>query len=97
MSEKATKPAETQGDGGADTPTRGRPAIDLSTPTGVLDELARLYRDARWGRLKVERASKLAYLLQSLLKAHQVVVLERRVAALEGDDGIELDDPNPDV
>ena len=97
MSKNAPKAAEMQCVDDTPTPTRGRPPIDLSTPTGVLDELARLYRDARHGRLQVERATKLAYLLSMCLKAHQTVTLERRVAALEGDDDIVLIDPNPDV
>ncbi len=64
-------------------PRRGRPPIELSNVRGVVDELSRLYRDARHGRLDVNRAAKLAYLLQILLKAHEVATLEARINALE--------------
>lgn len=81
----------------APPPTRGRRPIDLSSANGVLEELARLYRDARHGRLDVQRATRLGYLLTLCLRAHEVSTLERRVAALEGSGGPELDDPNPEV
>ncbi len=97
MSENAPQAQEIQGDDGTPAPRRGRPSIDLSTPQGVLGELERLYRDARFNRIKVERATKLVFILNSCLRAHEVVSLERRVAALEGDDGPQLIDPNPDV
>lgn len=80
------------------TPRRGRPPIALDTPQGVLDELARLYRDARHGRLQIDRATRLAYLLSLMLKGHQVVALERRVAALENPpDEPPYYDPDPDI
>lgn len=95
MSEIPSKAAQTQDE--RPPPTRGRRPIDLSTPSGVMDELARLYKDARSGRLDAVRATKLGYLLSMCLRAHEVVALERRVAALEGGGGPELDDPDPGV
>jgi len=65
------------------TPRRGRPPIVLDTVKGCTDELARLYRDARHGRLDVNRAAKLAYLLQILIRGHEVATLEARILALE--------------
>lgn len=70
-------------DEAADTPRRGRRSIDLSTTAGVLEEIARLYRDARHGRIQVERAAKLVYILNSALKAHELVTIEARINALE--------------
>jgi hypothetical protein len=68
----------------APTPRRGgRPPIVLDTVKGCTDELARLYRDARHGRLDVNRAAKLAYLLQILIRGHEVATLEARINALE--------------
>ena len=66
------------------TPRRGgRPPIVLDTVKGCTDELGRLYRDARHGRLDVNRAAKLAYLLQILIRGHEVATLEARILALE--------------
>ncbi len=66
-----------------DTPRRGRRPIDLSTTAGVLEELSRVYRDARHGRLEVNRAAKLTYILNCALKAHELVTIEARINALE--------------
>lgn len=68
-----------------DDPTlrRGRPPIRLDTAMGCLEELARLYRDARHGRLDPSKATRLAYLLQILIRGHEVANLEARIAALE--------------
>ncbi len=65
------------------TPRRGRPPIVLDTVKGCTDELGRLYRDARHGRLDESRATKLAYLLQILIRGHEVATLEARILALE--------------
>lgn len=84
MSKKALNPAEILTI--EDTPTpRGRPSIRLDTVTGCLQELAAVYRAAKHGRMEINRATKLAYMLQIMLRGHETAVLEARVTALEGD------------
>jgi hypothetical protein len=83
MSKTPTQPAELleMGDG---LPGRGgRPPITLSTVSGCIEELGRLYRDARHGRLDPSKATRLAYILQILIKGHEVASLEARLTALE--------------
>ena len=84
MSKTATHPVEVlePNDG---LPSRGgRPPIKLDTVSGCIEELGRLYRDARHGRIDAGRAAKLGYLLQILVRAHESASLESRVSALEG-------------
>ena len=66
MSAKNSVPAEVL-DAPPDKPRRGRRPIDLSTTAGVLEELSRVYRDARHGRLDVNRAAKLTFILNVAL------------------------------
>lgn len=65
------------------TPRRGRPPIVLDTVSGCISELGRLYRDARHGRLDVTKATRLAYILQILIRGHETAALEARIDALE--------------
>ncbi len=72
MSAKKSVPAEIVDpaevlDAPPDKPRRGRRPIDLSTTAGVLEELSRVYRDARHGRLDVNRAAKLTFILNVAL------------------------------
>lgn len=46
-------------------------------------EMARLYRDARSGRVEVGDATKLAYILSQLATLLRIDDLEQRTAALE--------------
>jgi len=65
----------------APTP-RVRPSR-LGTPSGVRRELARLYLDARHGRVNPSAAAKFAYILTCLHKAIETEMVEQRIADLE--------------
>ena len=58
--------------------------IDLHDAHAIRRELAQLYRDAREDRIPVEKATKLAYLLELLRKAYDSSMLQDRLAHLEG-------------
>ncbi len=73
-----------------DTPNRGgRPPIRLDTARGCIDELASVYREAKRGRMDMKKATSLAYILQIMIKGHELVALEARIAALEMEHGTE--------
>lgn len=55
----------------------------LDTAAGVLREMARIYRAARTGRMRLEDATRFTFILTSMGRLHETVELERRVAALE--------------
>lgn len=59
------------------------PTPRLGTAADVRMEMARLYRDARSGRVEVGDATKLAYLLSTLANLMRIDDLEQRTAALE--------------
>ena len=59
------------------------PKINLSTCEDIRREMARLYRDARTGRLPIGDATRLSYILVQIIKAHEIMVLEKRIDALE--------------
>lgn len=61
------------------TPRVGR----LHTLGGVRREFARLYTDARTGKITPEAAGKLAYVLTSLHRTLEVGQIEARLDALE--------------
>jgi hypothetical protein len=56
----------------------------LASAEDVRRELARLYRQARAGRLEVGDASRLANVLQILSRSIETSDLETRLTALEG-------------
>lgn len=60
----------------------GRPA-SLKTASGVLREMAVVYRAARRGAIDLQAATRLTFILQAMGKLHEVVELEQRVTALE--------------
>lgn len=62
---------------------RGRPPIALNSVQGCLAELAAVYRAAKHGRMDINRATKLGYLLQILIRGHETATLEARIQALE--------------
>lgn len=68
-------------------PRRGRPPIRLDSARGCIDELASVYREAKRGRINMKKATSLAYILQIMLKGHELVALEARIAALEIEHG----------
>ena len=55
----------------------------LDSLRGVRRELARLYTDARQGRIQTGDASRLAFILATLAKILEQADLESRVAQLE--------------
>ncbi|WP_297505648.1 hypothetical protein [Ferrovum sp.] len=83
MTKKELVPVEFVG-----APSRGgRPPIRLDTARGCIEELASVYREAKRGRLDMKKATSLAYLLQIMIKGHELVALESRIAALEIEHG----------
>jgi len=62
--------------------------ICLRDVDAVRREMGRVYRDARRGAIESTEAAKLTYILAELRKTFEVSVLERRLAALEGNHGI---------
>ena len=64
-----------------DSPT---PRINLATSEDVRREMAKVYREARLNKLPISDATKLSYILMQILKAHELMVLEARIDALEG-------------
>jgi len=59
------------------------PRINLATSEDVRREMARVYREARLNKLPISDATKLSYILTQILKAHELIVLENRIEALE--------------
>lgn len=59
------------------------PTPRLGTASEVRMEMARLYRDARAGKVGVGDATKLAYILTQLATLMRIDDLEQRTAALE--------------
>lgn len=59
------------------------PRLNLSTSEDVRREMARVYREARFGTLSATEATKLFYMLSHIIKAHELVVLENRLVELE--------------
>lgn len=62
-------------------PTPAR--INLATSEDVRREMAKVYREARLNKLPISDATKLSYILTQILKAHELMVLEGRLDALE--------------
>jgi hypothetical protein len=63
-----------------DTPT---PRLNLSTSEDVRREMAKIYREARSRQIEPSEATKLVFILTQILRAHEQVVLEGRIAELE--------------
>lgn len=61
----------------------GRPA-SLKTTNGILREMGVCYRAARAGKLDVQTACRLVYILQGMAKVFEIHEFEKRIAALEG-------------
>lgn len=64
-------------------PTPRPRRIRLATVGEVADELARVYRETRAGRLDTADASRLTYILSTLGKLREAAEIEQRIAALE--------------
>lgn len=67
-------------------PSRDR-RLSLHSVVAVRRELARVYRDARAGRLPTADATRLGYLLDLMRRAIESSDLEARIAALEAERG----------
>ena len=63
-----------------DAPT---PRLNLSTSEDVRREMAKVYREARSRQIEPSEATKLVFILTQILRAHEQVVLEGRIAELE--------------
>lgn len=59
------------------------PKINLSSCEDIRREMARVYREARSGKLPIGDATRLSYILVQIIKAHELMVLEKRINALE--------------
>jgi hypothetical protein len=57
--------------------------INLATSEDVRREMAKVYREARVGKLPISDATKFSYILTQILKAHELMVLESRLEVLE--------------
>ena len=57
--------------------------IRLTTVDEIRVEMAKVYREARRGKLPTEEATRLVYVLTQIVKVHEMAVIERRIAALE--------------
>lgn len=65
------------------TPTKREKFIPLSTLNDVKVELARLYRQAKAGKVETSDASRLAFILNSLGRVIVDAELEARIQQLE--------------
>jgi hypothetical protein len=63
-----------------DVPT---PRLNLSSSEDVRREMAKVYREARSRQIEPSEATKLVFILTQILRAHEQVILEGRIAELE--------------
>ena len=61
--------------------------VALTKTSEVRDELARVYRAARSGKIETSEATRLTYILVSLSKIIESSDIESRLDALEGEIG----------
>jgi hypothetical protein len=59
------------------------PRLNLSTSEDVRREMAKVYREARSRQIEPSEATKLVFILTQILRAHEQVALEGRIAELE--------------
>ena len=59
------------------------PRLNLTGANDVRRELAKLYRDARAGRVQTADATRLAYILDMLRRAIETSDLENRITIME--------------
>ena len=65
------------------------PPIKLDTLRHLRDELGRVYREARVGKIATQDATRLAYMLGQLREVVMAMDIESRIAALEALNGEE--------
>jgi hypothetical protein len=59
------------------------PRINLSTSDDIRREMARVYRETRFNKISPTNATKLTYILISILKAYEATEIEKRLSDLE--------------
>lgn len=59
------------------------PKIDLRDAHAIRRELAAVYRDMRAGRIETQDGTRLAFVLDRLLKAYEASLLQDRIELLE--------------
>jgi hypothetical protein len=57
--------------------------VNLSNPEHIRQEMARVYREARGGKIESQDATRLIYMLAQIAKAYELGVIEQRLHALE--------------
>lgn len=62
------------------TPT---PRLNLSSAEDVRREMGKVYRDARLNVIPSSEATRLVYILSQILKAHELLSIEKRIVDLE--------------
>ncbi len=59
------------------------PRVNLSTSDNIRREMAKVYRETRYNKISPNNATKLTYILISILKAYEATEIEKRLADLE--------------
>jgi hypothetical protein len=57
--------------------------IDLHDAHAIRREMARVYRDAREGRLATQEATRFIYILDSIRKAYECSQLQQQIESIE--------------
>ncbi len=57
--------------------------VSLSNPENIRQEMARVYREARGGKMETQDATRLIYMLSQIAKAYELGVIELRLQTLE--------------
>ena len=57
--------------------------VNLSNPEHIRQEMARVYREARGGKIETQDATRLIYMLAQIAKAYELGVIEQRLQTLE--------------
>lgn len=78
----ATKSPKTRTKSGEILTARGC-KIKLHSAEEIRAEMARVYREARTGRLASDQATRLVYILGQIAKVHELGIIESRFTALE--------------
>jgi len=86
MAKKSTAVAAAEpADAGAAPPPPSRVRCPLRTVDDVKAELARVYRNAKGGQMRIEDASRLANVLAILARLIEGAEFDARLAAIEAD------------
>ena len=59
------------------------PRINLATSEDIRREMAKVYRETRCNKILPTNATKLVFILMSILKAYEVSEMEQRLVDLE--------------